>query len=216
MDSSEHFQQYKNSSDSENYFALNFLSAENGAPFPLALSYPLRALMALSLILNLIYGTKFRMTIISYIKSPETKVGPINYLIWVDQLNSIFLSLQVLARILFLILPQSFDLPFGEKFCFAINLSGSVYIAGAYAWGCFIAIFRVLFVKAQTFLKTSIGIRNVLQIMLTCGLALISIYSYYLPSVDDRGPTYNMCRHKINQMVTAQVLIITLIFRRNK
>ena len=65
-----------------------------GLPFPLSLStgqkYFLLALYAAALVL----GTKLRKNILVYMSSAESNLGPINSLIWMDQLNgfNLFLS----------------------------------------------------------------------------------------------------------------------------
>jgi hypothetical protein len=61
----------------------------------------------------------------------------------------------IIARIVFLLAPfpvSSISSGAGS-FCKFLNFVGGLYVAGSYMWGCCIAVFRVLFVKAQTFLK---------------------------------------------------------------
>jgi hypothetical protein len=45
---------------------------------------------------TLVQGSRLRLVIISYINSPESNLGPINRLIWIDQINGVFLLLRYL------------------------------------------------------------------------------------------------------------------------
>ena len=63
-----------------------------GLSFPLYLHPVLKIILALSMVLVLVQGSKLRGSIISYLKSPESKLGSINRLIWIDQLNGMFLG----------------------------------------------------------------------------------------------------------------------------
>ena len=83
----------------ENIFAANISGLisfqpfhdEIGLPWPLnghpALKYSVAALFLLSLI----QGTKLRQVIVRYMLSPGANLGPINVLIWLDQLNGVCL-----------------------------------------------------------------------------------------------------------------------------
>jgi hypothetical protein len=56
-------------------------------PFPLN-SHPLFQLIYLaSLVFALVEGTRLRLKIIAYLNSSESNIGPINFLIWLDQEN---------------------------------------------------------------------------------------------------------------------------------
>ena len=41
---------------------------------------------------------RFRSIIFSYLRSPETKMGVINYLIWLDQVNGVFLGVALFNK----------------------------------------------------------------------------------------------------------------------
>ena len=113
---------------------------------------------------TLIYGAKLRLKIISYILSPETKLGPINYLILMDQLNGILLATSIVIRIVFIISSTPLTSLFGKQFCKFSNLIGALYIGGSYGWSCFIAVYRVLYIKFQNWMKTQIGVLNLLYL----------------------------------------------------
>ena len=104
------------------------LSDSDGLPFPLYLHPVWRFVLAISLLIVLNQGTRLRAIIISYITSPETKIGPINYLIWVDELNGILLGLSIAIRIGFLLSPYPVGSLLGNDFCKFAEFTASVYI----------------------------------------------------------------------------------------
>ncbi len=56
-------------------------------PFPLN-SHPLFQLIYLTaLVFALVEGTRLRQKIIAFLNSSESNIGPINFLIWLDQEN---------------------------------------------------------------------------------------------------------------------------------
>ncbi len=174
---------------------LTFLPFDNVTlPFPMNLSVEWRSIIAFTLMLNLIEGTRLRIIIFQFMKSPDSYLGPINYLIWVDQINGIALALTILSRILSLILLFSTSSMFGQTFCNSILYFSGHYIIGSYTWGCFIALFRVFFVSGQTWFKKTIGIRNMLHFMLVFGSLMVIILSIML-YLSDSTSTYRMCTH---------------------
>ena len=74
-------------------------------PFPLYLSPPIKILISLVLLIVLAYGSKYRYIIFSYLRAPELKMGPINYLIWIDQVNGVFLGFTILYKAIAINLP---------------------------------------------------------------------------------------------------------------
>ena len=85
----------------ENFFAANFSSVisfqpfldELGLPFPLSCSAAIRYSIVAIYVLILVQGTRLRKVIVSYMMSAEANLGPINVLIWLDQLNGVNLFL---------------------------------------------------------------------------------------------------------------------------
>jgi hypothetical protein len=63
---------------------------------------------------------------------------------------------------------------------------------GCIVWGCAIAVYRVLFVKAQTWLKKTIGVRNMLFIIIFVGLVILFGF-ISIVFVFDNGPSYRIC-----------------------
>ena len=60
---------------------------------------------------------KLRILIIQYMRQPDTKMGPINLLIWMDQLNGFFSAVNILGRIVALALPFPMRDLVGDWFC---------------------------------------------------------------------------------------------------
>jgi hypothetical protein len=170
-----------------------------GLPIPLNLSYFWRILISISLLITLVIGGKYRRIILSYINSPETNIGPINYLIWVDQMNGFLLAIIIIARIVFLLSPVPLSSVFGFNFCNAVFSISVFYTGGGYMWGCCIAVFRVMFIKAQTFLKIYIGTSSLLFFMLVFGTVLDICYSISLFFSGDRSPTVSMCTYDLEE-----------------
>ena len=170
------------------------LNDDEGLPFPLNLDSFWNIFFVLSYLITLYKGTKLRVTIISYLNSPESNLGPINYLIWVDQVNSCILSVSILARILYMISPFPFSSVFPLEVCQLLTFVGLYHMGGSYMWGTCIAVFRVLFVTAQKSLK-KLGIKRVLNVMLFLGVVEGLSYGVTSQVFDEEIPTFKMCTH---------------------
>jgi len=73
-----------------NVFSFVPLNDNIGLPFPLYVSYAWKTLLASSFLLTLFEGSRLRKITISYMLSREANLGPINLLIWVDQVTIVF------------------------------------------------------------------------------------------------------------------------------
>jgi len=73
----------------ENSSCTAFLPFEDDSdlPFPLNTHPILKFSLAFSLLLVLILGTDLRLKIFSFLRSPESNLGPINVFIWADELT---------------------------------------------------------------------------------------------------------------------------------
>ena len=98
-------------------------------PFPLYLSFWAQLVLTLLLSLSLWFGLTLRSIIINYLRSPDTN-GPVNYLIWIDQLNGILLAIVIVVKILAINSPVPLSLIFGERFCEWIDLPGKNFEFG--------------------------------------------------------------------------------------
>ena len=61
-------------------------SVEEGLPFQMYLSEPSKIIMTSFILLILLYGVKLRLQIVSYLRADDTKLGRLDYLIWLDQI----------------------------------------------------------------------------------------------------------------------------------
>jgi hypothetical protein len=169
----------------------------DGLPFPLYINGYWKALISTVLLCTLIEGTRLRIVILSYLSSPDTKLGSVNYLIWIDQINGFFLGYTIVARIMFIVSPYPVSDLLGFDFCKLNVFFISVYLSASNVWSCFIAIFRVVFIKAQNWLSTQIGEINLLKIMI--GFGSFSMQQYF-PALRMKGPFFNSAH--ISQMLT--------------
>jgi hypothetical protein len=136
------------------------------------------------------------MKIISFVTSPESKLGPMNVLILIDQLNGFLLGYITLTRMIFIVSPMPISSILGEKFCQWNTFPGSTYIVGTNSWGVCVAAFRVLYVKAQSFLTTKIGISRILKLVIFLGLVEGFSFSLIIVTLDDEVPVMQMCNHQ--------------------
>lgn len=93
-------------------------------PFPLYHSDSVKTFISIVLTITLALGLKFRITIISYLLAPDTKMGPINYLIWLDQINGLFLGLVILFRIITINISRPLRLILSPTMCEWSDLPG--------------------------------------------------------------------------------------------
>jgi hypothetical protein len=171
------------------------LNDSDGLPIPLSFPTIWKLILSVSLLVILILGTRMRVGIICYINSPESKLGAINYLIWIDEINGVFLGISIVVRILFILSPYPIISLLGNNFCLITEFFATIYITGTTFWGCYIAVFRVLFIKGQTWLKNWIGVGNLLWLMLTIGVLeniVITVLSLY---VDEESIVKRFCNH---------------------
>jgi hypothetical protein len=70
-----------------------------GLPFPIFLTIGWKLFISVSLILTLFFGIKLRLIIFKYLAAPATNLGPINNLIFMDQLNGLLLAPVIVVRI---------------------------------------------------------------------------------------------------------------------
>jgi len=95
-------------------------------PFPFNLPYHYRVTIAIMMAINFAAGAYLRLIIMKYLRESGTKMGPINLLIWMDQLNGIFLALNIAGRIVAFLIPFPLSLLTGDKFCTWSPLPGNV------------------------------------------------------------------------------------------
>ena len=174
-------------------------SREESLPFPLYLSAPVRMIISILQTISLTIGFKYRSIIISYLRAPDTKTGPINYMIWIDQMNGCFLGLAILGKLVMINCPVPLSEVLGQSFCDWVDLPGSVYLAGSFIWSGLTASYRVLFIKAQNCISNGIGYTKLFHIFLAIGLLLHIPVSMWLAMFDYRSSSEKMCTHNSNQ-----------------
>jgi hypothetical protein len=111
-------------------------------PFPLNLHLGWRIFITLTQFLTLIFGFKLRALIFSYLLCPESKMGPIYSLIWMDQMTGIFLAVGIMLRLIAINSPVPLSSIFGTEFCKWIGLPSIFYVCGEIIWNCLIAVYR--------------------------------------------------------------------------
>jgi hypothetical protein len=126
---------YNNTEDYEDHVIEFQPLSDEFLPFPLNLKIEWRIIIVFSHFFNLIWGTKLKLNIFQYMKSRDANLGPINFLIWIDQINGTFFSASIISRILSLLLPFSVSSIFGERFCNSL-----FYLSGLYTGVNFINI----------------------------------------------------------------------------
>jgi hypothetical protein len=176
---------------------INFIpmSESEGLPFPLYLHLVWRTLLVLSLMFTLIEGLKLRKVILDFIISPESKLGPINVMILVDQINGLCLGISIIFQITANICPVPLSILLGNEFCNFVQFIGTFYLGGSSIWGSFIALFRVLFIKAQNWLTKSVGVQRLLIILLTFGALENFLFAGVSFQIDGGSPTKKLCYH---------------------
>ena len=165
-------------------------------PFPLNMPYSVRVIFGIYLLITVIGGLTCRKMILQYLQAPETKSNPINSLIWMDQLNGTIFGIFInFYGAVVLILPMSPKSIFGQQFCDWIPLPGCISLTGYIIWSCLIAIYRILYIKAQTWIKYRIGERRLLVVCIIVGLALHFCLSLGIFYFDDESLMGKFCTY---------------------
>ena len=168
----------------------------NDLPFPLSLPYHLRVIFGTYQIAIILGGLICRRIILRYISAPETKTNAINSLIWFEQLNAaIFGSFNLILAAVLLIFKTPLRAEFGNNFCNWIPLAGCINLSGGYIWSCLIAIYRILYIRAQQWVKYKIGERRLLTGFIYIGFVLQLMLSLTIFYFDDESLVGKACNH---------------------
>jgi len=113
---------------------------------------------------------------------------PINGLVFVNLLSGTFFGTVNLAfTIISLILSVPIKNVLGDQACNWISLSGCFHLIGLIIWNCFIAICRILYIKAQNLMKYELGELRLFGVFISFGVhqsALdLEIVGQYMASV---------------------------------
>ena len=124
-------------------FSLVFLGKNKTLPFPLTMNLYLRFMMAIIFIFIFVAGMLMRKHFFGYLRYPETKLGAINLLIWMDQLNGLCLALSIVLRCIAICTPIPLVDIIGSTCCELIAVPVSIYLCGACVWSAFIGFYRL-------------------------------------------------------------------------
>ena len=123
-------------------FDLNFLEANKTLPFPLTMSFYLKFIFGAVFSLVFVWGLSVRKNIFDYLKCPETKLGAINFIIWMDQTNGLCLASSIVLRTIAICSPMPLVDIIGPNGCELIALPVFIYLCGAVVWSAFIGFYR--------------------------------------------------------------------------
>ena len=97
-----------------------------GLPFPMNLPPVGILLITLFLLLIIFVGLVLRGIILAFLSEPEINLGPINSLLWIDQLNGLVQLGVILAIIIGINVQNPLKDTFGDNFCHWINIPGNL------------------------------------------------------------------------------------------
>ena len=133
----------------ENDYNVTYFHRNPTVPFPVNLSYEWKISVIVLYAFFLLSGFGFRGIIFSYLTQPDTKQYPINFLLLLDQCNGMFFGLTLIFEISTLYLEYPLRDVLGDNFCKWIRFPVTSYAYGCLIWGCFIALYRILYIKAN-------------------------------------------------------------------
>jgi hypothetical protein len=192
-------------------FKINFQGVDS-LPFPQSLPTIPRLFVGIFILTIVLTGVVLRKYIFSFLLKSDTKNSPINFLFWVDQLNGLSFCFTVGILDIAVILPWPLKDLMGSEFCDWLPATGCFYLIGQSLWGCLIAIFRILYIKAHNCVKYKIGEKRLLWIFLFTGITVHSTVGFFLFYFDDeslQGKTCNQYSGKELEIVLLYKVIVT-------
>jgi len=169
---------------------LDVTSFEDSLPFPLNEPWYIQLIILILMLATFCFGVKFRFLIIRYLLSPECK-GPINALFWADQINGIFLGIEIMIKTAIMVYPVPLLQVLGQSFCDWTSLLINLYLAGAASWSCVIALFRVVVIKGTTL----IGERKLAKVLFIISFIIHLSFGITNAIGDSKNATRKMCLH---------------------
>ena len=94
-----------------------------------------------------------------------------------------------------LILKVSLKSLFGSSFCNVVPLAGCINLTGYIIWSSLVAIYRILYIKAQNWVKYRVGERRLLRYFIVLGLLLQTVLSIVIYYFDDESLVSKACNH---------------------
>ena len=173
-------------------FAQDFHST---LPFPLCLPYLWRVLVAeCRLLFVLIFGLRYRQIMFKFLCNSDTRANPINRLIYIDLLSgTIFGFVNLLLAIAAILMTNPLSVVFNKHLCILNKTSAGFSIHGSYIWTCLIAICRIAYIKAQSWMKNRLGENNLFVILCIIGLSTQTFLSLFTYNFDDGGLAWKIC-----------------------
>ena len=138
METGEPFFIFKNQTELIIY---NPFSDFDSLPFPLYLPSHWKYVLTILQVIALAVGLRLRLIIFKFLKSPESN-GPLNRLIWMDQINGLFLGIVLIVKVVAFNCTVALSQLIGDPFCQFFDFVGSFHVAGSVVWTCFTAFFR--------------------------------------------------------------------------
>jgi len=193
---------------------------DNSLPFPLNLNIFWRLLISAFWAGILALGIHLRLRIFSYIQSPETKMNETNILFCLDQAGGIFLAIALVCGISFTMLTVPASSLIDFNFCDLNGVCTGLYFGGTFIWRACIAIFRVLYIKAQKWLTCKMGERNLLALMAILGLVIMIRFSILAGVTHRYSYSQRLCHRwsdeALDVLKSYQVMKFTERSRRQK
>jgi len=169
---------------------LDLTGFEDSQPFPLNEPWYIQWIILVLMLATFCCGLKFRCLIIRYLISPECK-GPINALVWADQINGFFLGLQIILKTVIMLNPVPLSEALGQRFCDWTSLLLNLYLAGSSAWSFSIAVFRVVIIKGTNL----IGEVTLLKILFPLSFITHFLFAIVTAICDNKSAARKMCLH---------------------
>jgi len=196
--------------DDNQTFAAVFqvLPFSESLPFPLNADLSTKVLFTIYLISNLLLGGMLRSKILAFTKSLSIRENPINLFIWYDQLTGVFMGLNIIYTLTVMYLPFPLASIIGEAACNWTDLLGTLYLISQSVWSCFIAVYRLVYIKFQRILDIGIKKSNFAFMLSLLGyfgiITLAVFFAYY-----DKGILYKLCTHNSSQKI--QILTVSFM-----
>jgi hypothetical protein len=184
---------------------------EYGLPFPLYLPFQWKLAISVSLLFSVLMGLKFRLIIFSYLRSPENSSGPINYLIWVDEVNGLIYSVVVVVRIALIHSAVPLNTIFGNNFGRIVGFISCCYNGAGCIWSFLIALYRIIFIMAQNWCFKTIGAKTFVKALVWFGALQAVLLSYFFNEFDTKGSipksSFHLSTSDMDILISYEVII---------
>jgi hypothetical protein len=87
-----------------------------------------------------------------------------------------------------------------------------MYLSGATVWSCLIAVYRILYIRAQNWVQSHFGDKTFLSILLVCGLAISFVLSCLLAFFDHEGVNIKLCTQLTTEGIDILQTLKVIIF----